>query len=132
MSRWGGQFAKVLRKVCHVEGIRGPATSAEWARLPVYTLTFANPPGVHSLGVRIDCGDVVKICIPNFKPKSYSMSAERPGEFDVTYKLYPGGTCSGYLDSLKVGDEITVFRRGSRQPRAGSHVGIIAYAEVPF
>ena len=127
MSRGGKQFAKLLRKVCHVEGIRGPATSAEWTRLPVYTLTFANPPGVDSLGVRIDCGDVVKIRIPNFKPTSYSMSAERPGEFDVTYKLYPGGMCSGYLDSLKVGDDISVYRTGYKQRRAGSHVGFIAY-----
>lgn len=79
------------------------------------------------MGVRIDCGDVVKIVIPNFKPKSYSMSAERPGEFDVTYKFYPSGRCSGYLNDLKIGDTINVFRLGSRQRRPGSHVGLIAY-----
>lgn len=102
-------------------------TSAEWERLPVYTLTFAHPTGVDSMGVRIDCGDVVKVCIPNFRPKAYSMSAERPGEFDITYKLYPGGRCSGYLDSLSVGDNVQVFRLGGRERVAGSHVGMVAY-----
>jgi len=51
----------------------------------VYTLTFATPAGVSSLGVRIDCGDAVKVCILGLKPTSYmySVSAERPGEFDI-------------------------------------------------
>jgi len=53
--------------------------------LPVYTLTFATPAGASSLGVRIDCGDAVKVCILGLKPTSYmySVSAERPGEFDI-------------------------------------------------
>jgi len=91
----------------------------------VYTLTFSTS---SSLGVRIDCGDVVKICIPDFnQPKSYSMSAERTGEFDITFKVYPGGVASGYLDSLQIGKEISVFKVGSKQRRAGSHVGLVAY-----
>ena len=126
MSRWGGQPAKLLRKVCHVEAIRGPTSSAEWPRLPVYTLTFATPPSMNNT-VRIDCGDVVKIVVPNFKPKSYSMSAERPGEFDITFKLYPNGVCSGYLDGIKLGEEITVFKRGSKSRLPGTHVGLIAF-----
>eukprot|EP00964_Phaeocystis_antarctica_P098158 scaffold64201_cov58-Phaeocystis_antarctica.AAC.2 len=100
MSRWGGQPARLLRKVCHVTAVRGLASSPEWERLPVYTLTFETPPSL-SNAVRIDCGDVVKVVVPNFKPKSYSMSAERPGEFDITVKVYPGGVCSGYLDSVQ-------------------------------
>jgi NAD(P)H-flavin reductase len=147
MSRWGGQPARLLRKVsrrsnardclahpsakpnphqvCHVTAVRG--SSPEWERLSVFTLTFANPPGVESLGVRIDCGDVVKVVVPNFKPKSYSMSAQRHGEFDITVKVYPGGVCSGYLDSVQVGESISVFKMGAKQRVAGRHVGLIAY-----
>ena len=96
-----GEPAELLRKVCHVEAVRGATSSAEWERLSVFTLTFATPPSL-SNAVRIDCGDVIKVVVPGFKPKSYSMSAERPGEFDITFKAYPNGVCSGYLDSLKV------------------------------
>ena len=95
-------------QVCHVTAVRGLASSPEWERLPVYTLTFESPPSL-SNAVRIDCGDVVKVVVPNFKPKSYSMSAERPGEFDITVKVYPGGVCSGYLDSVQVGESISAF-----------------------
>ena len=149
----GGEPAELLRKVCHVEAVRGAASSPEWERLPVYTLTFATPPSL-SNAVRIDCGDVIKVVVPGFKPKSYSMSAERPGEFDITFKAYPNGVCSGYLDSLKVlslalalaltltltltltlaltltiqvGDAITVFKKGSKERQPGSHVGLVAF-----
>ena len=52
------------------------------------------------------------------------LSAEGEGEFDITYKYYPGGKCSGYLESLKVGDEIQCFavhhvRACYQQLRAG-------------
>jgi len=55
------------------------------------------------------------------------MSAERPGEFDITFKVYPRGRCSGYLDSVQVGQTVEVFKGGARQRRPGKHVGIIAY-----
>ena len=83
----GAQPATLLRKTTLVEEAEG--------RLPVHTLTFANPPGVGSLGVRMDVGDVVKVVVPGYKPKSYSMSDERPGEFDITVKVYPNGRASG-------------------------------------
>jgi len=72
----GSGVAHLIRKVSVVE------TGVD--RLPVYTLTFANPAGSQSLGVRMDHGDVIKVIIPGYKPKSYSMSDERPGEFDIT------------------------------------------------
>ena len=50
--------------------------------------------------LRLDLGDVVKMVIPNYKPKSYSVSALRATEFDVTYKLYPNGRASGFLHQL--------------------------------
>ena len=89
-------------------------------RLPVYALTFAIPDiSSHSTTtttnnnipmmmfksyheLRLDLGDVVKMVIPNYKPKSYSVSALRLTEFDVTYKLYPNGRASGYLHQLVV------------------------------
>ena len=128
MMGWmgGAQPAKLLRKVCHIEAVRGNVASSEWTRLPVYTLTFANPGGA-SLGVRIDCGDVVKVVVPGYKPKSYSMSAERNGEFDITFKVYPGGMCSGYLDRVRVGEDIQVFRMGRKERQPGSHIGLVAF-----
>mmetsp|Transcript_156894 Transcript_156894/g.277085 ORF Transcript_156894/g.277085 Transcript_156894/m.277085 type:complete len:272 (-) Transcript_156894:186-1001(-) len=138
MSRWALEFgalpARVLRKTCLVKASSGC--------LPVYTLTFSNPPGLTSLGVRIDHGDVLNVCVPedfrtdlkyhmshSFYPQAqpYSMSAERPGEFDITFKVYPGGRASGYLDSVLVGETVEVYKRGTNQRRPGKYVGIIAY-----
>jgi NAD(P)H-flavin reductase len=72
-------------------------------------------------------GDVIKVCVPNYKPKSYSMSAEREGEFDITLKIYPNGRASGYLDRVEIGEEIQVFRKGNKQYNPGEYVCIIAY-----
>ena len=119
--------AVLLKKVLLVEEAED--------RFPVYTLTFALPEDApEALGVRIDVGDVIKVKVParaatGGGPKSYSMSAARPAdrEFDLTYKLYPGGVCSGYLDSIQIGETMECFGRGSKERVAGSHVGIIAY-----
>ena len=131
-------------------------------RLPVYTLTFAIPDissssssscnntdtttaststttpmtmmvkSYHDL--QLDLGDVVKMIIPNYKPKSYSVSALRSTEFDVTYKLYPNGRASGCLHQLKVGGGIerqihTFVKKNSsrRHNDGGTHIGIIVY-----
>ena len=120
---WGGSPATLLRKVEAVEA------SAEADRLPVYTLTFANPTGVAELGmgVRIDHGDTVKVCVPGYKPKSYSMSACREGEFDITFKVYPGGRASGYLDSIEIGGSVDVFPKGRKTRDAGAFVGLVAF-----
>ena len=96
-------------------------------------MTFACPnqsQEMPSLGCRIDCGDVVKVVIPEHKPKSYSMSAARPGEFDITFKVYPGGRCSGYLDSVKVGQSVLAFAKGKKERNLGvgiTHVGVVAF-----
>jgi NAD(P)H-flavin reductase len=103
--------------------------------LPVHTLTFEIPSGANFTGkarphseVRIDMGDVVKMVIPNYKPKSYSMSALRDNEFDVTFKVYPNGRASGFLDRLKVGDTINSFGKVSEKTRnPGDFVGVIAF-----
>ena len=122
---WGGSPATLLRKVPVVEAAEG--------RLPVYTLTFANPAGTEEaaapgFGVRIDHGDTVKVCVPGYKPKSYSMSACRAGEFDITFKVYPGGRASGYLDSLAVGGSMDCFAKGDKERSAGgAFVGLVAF-----
>jgi NAD(P)H-flavin reductase len=103
--------------------------------LPVHTLTFEIPTGAKFTGraqphseVRLDMGDVVKMVIPNYKPKSYSMSALRDNEFDVTFKVYPNGRASGFLDRLKVGDEINTFGMRTKKTRnPGDFVGVIAF-----
>ena len=76
---------------------------------------------------RFAVGDVVKVVVPGVKPKSYSMSRQGESEFDITYKFYPGGACSGYLHSLSVGDEIQCFGKGAKTRNAGTHVGIVAF-----
>ena len=56
------------------------------------------------------------------------MSRQGEGEFDITYKYYPGGKCSGYLESLKVGDEIQCFAKGGkRRNDGGTHIGMVAF-----
>jgi len=107
-------------------------------RLPVYTLTFEIPSGSEFTGraqsfedVRIDMGEVVKMVIPNYKPKSYSMSALRASdhEFDLTVKMYPNGRASGHLDRLQIGDTTHAFGMCniSRIRNPGSFFGGIAY-----
>lgn len=58
-------------------------------RLPVYTLSFQAPNQGLQSDFRIGLADVVKVVVPGYKPKSYSMSAMREGEFDITFKVYP-------------------------------------------
>lgn len=117
----GAKSAKLLKKTVLVTP--DEATS----RLKVISLTFQTPVGSTALGVRMDHGDVVKVMIPNYKPKSYSMSAERHGEFDLTIKVYPNGRCSGYLDRIKVGECIHVFPRGNNQRSTPGLVGLVAF-----
>merc|ERR1712176_702004 len=77
---------------------------------------------------RLELGDVVKMVIPNYKPKSYSMSALREDEFDVTLKVYPNGRASGFLDRLEIGQSINSFGLTKGKTRnVGDYVGVIAY-----
>jgi NAD(P)H-flavin reductase len=112
----------------------------ESGRLPVYTLTFAIPtedpdgalwgPAVIHSEARLDMGDVVKMVIPGYKPKSYSISELRDNEFDVTFKVYPNGRASGYLDRLTVGGDPVVYsfaKHAARRRNSGSYVGIIVF-----
>lgn len=116
-------------------------------RLPVYTLTFEIPRNVTYFGIakplehiRIEYGEVVKMVIPGYKPKSYSVSALRVNndndnddhpneyEFDVTVKIYPNGRASGYLDRMKVGDTIRAFGMANRKTRSrGTFFGGVAF-----
>jgi len=117
---WGGEATVLLRKTTLI--------SESTDHLPVHTLTFATPPAFGEFtGCRIGTGDVIKVCVPGYKPKSYSMSAERPGEFDITFKVYPNGKASGYLDSINVGQDIDTFPLGKKRRYAGSHVGLVAF-----
>lgn len=124
---WMGVPTKLIRKTTLVP--------AAVNHLPVHTLTFAIPKDATFTGraishsdVKIELGDVVKMVIPQYKPKSYSMSALRDDEFDITLKIYPNGRASGFLDRLKIGDEINTFGLSARRFRnTGTYVGIIAY-----
>lgn len=134
--RGGSETVEVtlINKVCLVEA-DPPGASPETAdRLPVYTFTFANPPGpdaageeYESLGFQIDRCGAMKMVTPGYKAKSYSVSAERPGEFDLTIKIYPHGRASGYLNSLAIGDTVECWCKSNKPRNPGTHVGLIAY-----
>jgi NAD(P)H-flavin reductase len=126
----------LIRKVTIVEGESpDPQDKDRLLVLPVYTLTFSIPshqsfhkPAIPHSSIRIDLGDVVKMVIPGYKPKSYSVSELRTDEFDVTFKAYPNGRASGFLDRLQVGDTIQSFGKSADRTRnPGSYVGIIAF-----
>lgn len=97
-------------------------------RLPVITLAFAVVGGGEIEGLRFGHGDAVKVCVPNYKPKSYSCSFAQPGEFHITTRGY-GGRSSGFLHRLEVGSEIRAFAHGKRQLNGcdGRLVGLVAY-----
>mmetsp|Transcript_13183 Transcript_13183/g.32044 ORF Transcript_13183/g.32044 Transcript_13183/m.32044 type:complete len:281 (+) Transcript_13183:308-1150(+) len=137
---WHGVPTKLVKKTTLIPGEATiEALSAHsTANLPVHTLTFEIPSEEDSSSltgkakqhdtVRIELGDIVKMVIPGYKPKSYSMSALRDNEFDVTIKVYPNGRASGFLDRLNIGDTIQSFgmhKGKTRQP--GSFVGLVAY-----
>lgn len=139
-TSWHGVATKLVRKTTLVPGeatveALGPHSTAT---LPVHTLTFEIPSEEQSASltgkakphgtVQIALGDIVKMVIPGYKPKSYSMSALREREFDVTLKVYPNGRASGFLDRLRVGDTIQSFgmHKGKTRP-PGSCVGLVAY-----
>jgi len=124
---WVGVPTKLINKKTLVESGEN--------RLPVHTLTFEIPKNGTFSGraqphsnVRLELGDVVKMVIPNYKPKSYSMSALRHDEFDVTLKVYPNGRASGFLDRLEIGQPINSFGLTKGKVRnIGDYVGIVAY-----
>jgi len=127
-----GVPTRLLRKQLLVSASEANAID----RLPVYTLTFEIPRGYEFSGraqpledVRIDMGEVVKMVIPNYKPKSYSMSALRKNEFDLTIKIYPNGRASGHLNRLDIGDYTNSFgmRNIVRVRNPGPFFGGIAY-----
>ena len=130
-----GVPTKLIKKTTLVHPACGDPDGNTTTRLPVHTLTFQIPKNVTFSGkaiphnnVRLDMGDVVKMVIPGYKPKSYSISALRETEFDVTFKVYPNGRASGFLDRLQVGDYINSFgMKKSTIRNPGSYVGIIAY-----
>merc|ERR1711957_610004 len=140
-TSWRGVPTKLIRKTTLVPGeaaidALGPHSTAN---LPVHTLTFAIPSEEASSSltgkakrhgtVQIALGDIVKMVIPGYKPKSYSMSALREHEFDVTLKVYPNGRASGFLDRLNVGNTIQSFgmHKGKTRQPGGSLVGLVAY-----
>merc|ERR1712087_1011580 len=136
---WTGVPTTLLRKTTLVQPAC-PVNSDEYhnaSRLAVHTLTFEIPQGHEFSGracshndIRLDYGDVIKMVIPGYKPKSYSLSDLRPeeNEMDVTLKVYPNGRASGFLDRLEIGDSINSFGMHSGRSRnEGKFFGGIAY-----
>jgi NAD(P)H-flavin reductase len=105
---------------------------------PVQTFTFRLD-GYPSMNVaehvRLDCGDTMKLYLQekdgcNWTFKSYSPTdTSRPGEIDITVKLYPDGQNAKMLQALQVGqDHIYMagpWRRKQRLPT--SHAYLIAF-----
>lgn len=122
VARWwlSTEEVEVVRKQTLVE-------ATDDGRLPVYTITLALQDGKTRVGARLEFGDVLKVLVPGVQPRSYSMSGERDGSFDITYKVYPNGRGSGYLDSLKIGSTMQLFYLTPRRRSSGTYVGLIAF-----
>jgi len=137
---WVGVSTKLIRKTTLVEPscpVNSPDYGVGNSRLSVHTLTFEIPQGNEFSGraiphnnIRLDYGDVIKVVVPNYKPKSYSLSALRPekNEMDITVKIYPNGRASGYLDRIPVGGHMNSFgMKAGRSRNPGKFFGGIAY-----
>ena len=136
---WTGVPTTLIRKITLVQPACPINTEAynTSSRLAVHTLTFEIPKGHEFSGracghddIRLDYGDVIKMVIPNYKPKSYSLSAIRhdQNEMDVTIKVYPNGRASGFLDRLNIGDSINSFgMQSGRSRNPGKFLGLVAY-----
>lgn len=135
---WRGVPTKLIRKTALVQP-SCPIHSDSYktaSRLAVYTLTFEIPQGFEFSGracahkeIRMDVGDMIRIVIPNYRPKSYSLSDLRPeqNQMDVTIKIYPNGRATRVLNELKVGDRIHTFGMHSDFSRnPGKFLGCIA------
>lgn len=100
-------------------------------RLPVHKLTFSIPEGEAYdaiLAHRMDLGDYLYMVRPDGRRKSYSVSERREKEFDITFKPYPDGLLSGYLNALNVGDTIQCVGRISRVTYTpGKYLGLVAF-----
>jgi len=137
---WRGVPTKLIRKVTLVSPTC-PVNSSDYniytSRLSVQTLTFEIPQGHTFSGlaiphnnIRLDYGDVIKVVVPNYKPKSYSLSDLRPeaNEMDITVKVYPNGRASGFLDRIKIGENMNSFGMSPGRTRnAGKFFGGIAF-----
>lgn len=103
---------------------------------PVKTFTFRFD-GFPALNiadhVRLDCGDTMKLYLQdeqrNWTFKSYSPTdTSRPGEIDITVKLYPDGQNGKMLQALKADEHIYMagpWKRKQRLPT--SHAYLIAF-----
>lgn len=123
-----GAPTKLLRKETLIEP-SCPIDSKDYEYAKHYavkTLTFEIPHkytpsgrACHHREISIRHGDVIKMVIPNYKPKSYSVSSLRLGdnELDITFKVYPNGRASGYLDNIEVGGYINTFGMHSGRVR---------------
>lgn len=130
MKTFAARPFKLIAKETLAEGSRGSA--------PVRRLTFALPENesLQSYGFDTGLGDFVKVKPPGLlsKARSYSPTSpvDRKGSFDLVVKMYPGGTASGHLDSLSIGDEASMSGPGPvpwlalREHRA-PQVGIVAF-----
>ena len=101
--------------------------------LPVRRFTFGYPSG-RCLGFNLGRGECLKIVVPGItKPRSYSPTSDpsREGSFDLTIKIYKGGRCSEWLDSLSLGQPVRMIGPLPLKPalplyNPGTHVVIIA------
>ena len=122
-----------VQPVCSVDSLE----HSEANRLAVHTLTFEIPEDQTFDGstiphseIRIDLGDVIKIVMPNDRPKSYALSALRPekNEMDVTIEVDPNDSASMFMDSLQTGDTIRTFGMRTKMSRdPGKFFGGIAH-----
>ncbi|KAI9022018.1 hypothetical protein DFJ74DRAFT_671377 [Hyaloraphidium curvatum] len=122
--------------VVSVETVSAPGASP-----PVVRITFALESEDAELGFEQPYTHV-KIRRPDswFRSRTYSIvtPANTKGSFAVCVKVYPGGTMSGYLASLRPGDVAYIARTRTKTLRTdpGARVALVAFgigaAEMPL
>lgn len=108
-------------------------TLAEGSEFPVRLFRVSLPTG-RRLGVNAALGGKIKLFSNRLrKPRSYTPISppSATGHFELAIKIYRGGVASSYIDSLAVGDALTISIPTPRLKRitrveGASHVGLVA------
>jgi len=101
-------------------------TVTEGSEFPVRRFTYELPKG-KGLSFRPP-RRTVKIRKPRrVTARNYSITSHpKKSEFDLTVKIYPGGTAA-YLDSVKIGDKVEIAKSRHKEWTPGRTNGIIVY-----
>jgi sulfite reductase (NADPH) flavoprotein alpha-component len=119
-NEWGGALARALGTECSFnlqltppktrafqlvhKQVLGQQVQAPVAILRLRTTRFLSR-------IRYETGDLLCVLAPGeIRPRFYSLaSSQTDGMLEICVRQQPGGTCSGFLTNLSVGDKVSAF-----------------------